>query len=150
MPFWQFFRNRLIGWIGHALLVQPCKTENSSKDFFPLLYLFFLNEIIVRSNVWSFGHSDPDPSSVLSLSRWSFPLLIDFGRQYSKFLDRTRQTEITVYFFNQGQMIKSYFSKLLETKTENFLFLVYWSIPWAWKITFLQSIFYVWNTTMIV
>ena len=118
----------------------PCPVsaalQNSSKDFFPLLYLylFFLNETIVRSNAWSFGHSDPDPSSVLSLSRWSFPLLIDFGRQYSKFLDLTRQTEITVYFFNQGQMIKSYFSKLLETKTENFLFPVYRSISWAWRL----------------
>jgi hypothetical protein len=26
VPFWQFFRNGLIGWIGNALLVQPSKT----------------------------------------------------------------------------------------------------------------------------
>jgi hypothetical protein len=26
MPFWQFFRNWPIGWIGHVLLVQPLKS----------------------------------------------------------------------------------------------------------------------------
>ena len=28
MPFWQFFRNWLIGWIGHALLVQPSISDH--------------------------------------------------------------------------------------------------------------------------
>ena len=45
MPFWQFFLDRLIGWIGHALLVQPSKTAH--KVFYSHLYfnfpLFFLN-----------------------------------------------------------------------------------------------------------
>ena len=30
MPFWQFFRNRLISWIGHTLLVQPSKSNCSN------------------------------------------------------------------------------------------------------------------------
>ena len=41
VPFWQFLKNRLIGWIGwigHALLVQPSKTAHI---FFSLLYLNF-------------------------------------------------------------------------------------------------------------
>ena len=39
MPFWQFLRNRLNGWIGHALLVQPSKMAHGI--FFSLLYLIF-------------------------------------------------------------------------------------------------------------
>ena len=66
VPFRQFFRNRLIGWIGHALLVQPSKTAH--RIFFLYFYFsIFINflkyETIVRSSAWSFGHSDP--SSVL-------------------------------------------------------------------------------------
>ena len=66
MPFWQFFRNRLIGWIGHALLVQPSKTAHRIFFLFYILIFiyFFKYETIVRSSAWSFGHSDPDPSSV--------------------------------------------------------------------------------------
>ena len=30
MPCWQFFRNQLIGWIGHAMLVQPLKSNFSN------------------------------------------------------------------------------------------------------------------------
>ena len=44
MPFGQFFRNRLIGWIGHALLVQPSKTAH--RIFFSFIFDFsfiFLN-----------------------------------------------------------------------------------------------------------
>ena len=42
--------------------------KNCSQDFLPLLYfnfqLFFRYETIVSSSsAWSFGHSDPDPSS---------------------------------------------------------------------------------------
>ena len=68
--FGNFTRNRLIGWIGHALLVQPSKTAH--RIFFSLLYLIFLYffryETIVRSSAWCFGHSDPDPSSVFSMN----------------------------------------------------------------------------------
>ena len=51
----------------------PCPVsaalQNGSQDFFSLLYLnfhlfFFKYETIVRSSAWSFGHSDPNPSSV--------------------------------------------------------------------------------------
>ena len=63
------FRNQLSGWIGQALLVQPSKTARGI--FFSLLYFnfhfFFLKyETIVRSSTWSFGHSDPDPSSLIT------------------------------------------------------------------------------------
>ena len=52
MPFWQFFRNRLNGWIGHALLVcKPSKTVH--RIFFlcySLLFIYFFEyETIVRS-----------------------------------------------------------------------------------------------------
>ena len=66
MPFWQFFRNRLIGWIGHALLVQPSKTAH--RIFFLFYIYFFIYSLkyanIVISSNSSFGHSDLDPSSV--------------------------------------------------------------------------------------
>ena len=41
--------------------------QYASKDFFSLLIFiyFFKYETIVRSSAWSFGHSDPDPSSVI-------------------------------------------------------------------------------------
>jgi hypothetical protein len=51
----------------------PCPVsaalQNGSQDFFFLFYIknfiyTFKYETIVRSNVWSFGHSDPDPSCV--------------------------------------------------------------------------------------
>jgi hypothetical protein len=68
VPFWQFFRNRLIGWIGHALLVQPSKTALGI--FFSLLFSIFIHffeyETIVTSSALSFGHSDPDLSSVIA------------------------------------------------------------------------------------
>ena len=40
--------------------------KNSPQDLFSLLIFiyFFEYETIVRSSAWSFGHSDPDPSSV--------------------------------------------------------------------------------------
>ena len=67
MPFWQFFRNRLIGWIGHTLLVQPSKTVHRIFFLIYILIYFFKYETVVRSSAWSFGHSDPDPSSVFLL-----------------------------------------------------------------------------------
>jgi hypothetical protein len=63
VPFWQFFRNRLISWIGHALLVQP-STAAHRIFFLSLLYLIFEYETIVGRSAWPFGHSDSDPSSV--------------------------------------------------------------------------------------
>ena len=42
MPFWQFFRNWLIGWIGHALLVQPSKTAPRIFFSFILKFSFIL------------------------------------------------------------------------------------------------------------
>ena len=48
----------------------PCHVsaalQKSSQDFFSLLYIyfFFKYETIVRTSAWSFGHSDPDPSTV--------------------------------------------------------------------------------------
>jgi hypothetical protein len=33
VPFWQFFRNWLIGWIGHALVVQPSISVLGKKTF---------------------------------------------------------------------------------------------------------------------
>ena len=73
MPFWQFFRNRLIGWIGHALLVQPSKTAHRIFFLFYILIFvyFFKYETIVRNSAWSFGHSDPDLSSVKSIPIFS-------------------------------------------------------------------------------
>jgi hypothetical protein len=61
--FGNFTRNWLIGWIGHALLVQPSKTVHLYFN----LHLFFLNMkplSKVAPGVFSFGHSDLDPSSV--------------------------------------------------------------------------------------
>ena len=51
----------------------PCPVsaavKNGSQEFFFLFYIFifiyfFKYETIVRCSAWSFGHSDPDPSSV--------------------------------------------------------------------------------------
>ena len=60
-----------IGWL--AELAKPCYCSSPKKltgFFFSLLYLyifiFFEYETIFRSSAWSFGHSDPDPSSVSS------------------------------------------------------------------------------------
>ena len=65
MPFCQFSRNWPIS-VSAAL-------QNSSQDFFFLLYnliftYLFRYETIVRSSALSFGHSDPDPSSVTNAS----------------------------------------------------------------------------------
>ena len=64
--FGTFTRNRL-DW--------PCPVsaalQNRPQDFFflfctILIFIYFFKyETIVRSTAWSFGHSDPDPSSVL-------------------------------------------------------------------------------------
>ena len=62
--FWQFFRNRLIDWIGHVLLVQHSKTTHTIFfRFYTLIFIFFWIWTH-RSSAWSFDHSDPDPSSV--------------------------------------------------------------------------------------
>ena len=58
VPFGQFFRNWLIGWIGHALLVQPSKTTH--RIFFFLSFIFQFSFIFLNSD-----HSDPDPSNVV-------------------------------------------------------------------------------------
>ena len=56
------------------MLIQVDKWDyfkNRPQDFFLFyIYLFFFlkYETIVRSSAWSFGHSDPDPSSVLRFS----------------------------------------------------------------------------------
>ena len=67
MPFWQFFRNWLIGcigWIGQALLMQPSKTANRIFFLFYILIYLLQYETNVRSiSALPFGHSDPDPSS---------------------------------------------------------------------------------------
>ena len=71
----EFFKKLVIGWIGPALLVQPSKTAH--RIFFSLLYFnlfFFKYETIVRNSA-SFGHSDPDPSSVAKLSDSQFEVL---------------------------------------------------------------------------
>jgi hypothetical protein len=54
--FGNFTRNQLIGWIGHALLVQPCKTAHRIFFlFYILIFIYFLKyETIVRSSAWSF------------------------------------------------------------------------------------------------
>ena len=55
----------LIGWIGHALLVQPSETARWFLFFYIFIY-FLKHETIVRSSASSFGHSDSDPGRVLS------------------------------------------------------------------------------------
>ena len=70
MPFWQFLRNWLIGWIGHALLVQP--SISAHRKWPEMVVSASTNQvwtkITVRSYAWSFGHSDPDPSNVINVS----------------------------------------------------------------------------------
>ena len=84
--FVNFCRNRLIGWIGHALLVQPTKTAYRIFFLFYIL-IFFKYETIVRISASSFGHSNPDPSSVrkefcpltlISYQPTSISLVIEF------------------------------------------------------------------------
>ena len=70
VPFCQFLRNWLIGWIGHALLVQ---SSFSAHRKWPVMVVSASNnqvwtKITIRSYAWSFSHSDPDPSSVNSRS----------------------------------------------------------------------------------
>ena len=81
MPFLQFFRNWLIGWIGHALLVQPSKTAHRIFFYFNF-NLFFTSETMVRSSAWSFGHSDP-----VLLQKWFHRIvLFHFCRYYVSLL----------------------------------------------------------------
>ena len=90
VPFWQFFRNRLIGGIGHTLFVQPSKT--ALRIFFSLFYIqiqicvfFFEYETIVRSSARSFGHSDPNPSSVVwSVNHASSHAILCFANCFKK------------------------------------------------------------------
>ena len=45
----------------------PCPVSAALQNGFFLFYIliyFFTYETIVRSSTWSFGRSDPDPSSV--------------------------------------------------------------------------------------
>jgi hypothetical protein len=49
--------------------------QNGSQDFFSLFYILILipflkYETIVRSCALSFGHLDPDPSSVVCTAFW--------------------------------------------------------------------------------
>ena len=67
--------------LAHALIVQRSKT---AYRFFSLLYLnfhlFSKCETIVKSRAWSFGHSDPDPSSVITyLTKALAPLCFPFS-----------------------------------------------------------------------
>jgi hypothetical protein len=45
ISFWQFFRNRLIGWIGHALLVQPSISAHRIFFFSFIYFLIILSDI---------------------------------------------------------------------------------------------------------
>ena len=75
------FRNRLIGWIGYALLVQPSKTAH--RIFFPFYIQnftsFFKYETIaiVRRSAWSCSHSDPDPCSALNEAFYIWEIIIE-------------------------------------------------------------------------
>ena len=57
MPFWQFLRNWLIGWIGHALLVQP--SISAHKKWPKMVVSASTNQvwtkITIRSYAWSFA-----------------------------------------------------------------------------------------------
>ena len=54
MPFWQFFRSRLIGWIGHALLVQSSKTAYRIMLLFYILINFFTYTTIISISSFRF------------------------------------------------------------------------------------------------
>ena len=90
--FGNFTRNWLIGWIGHALLVQPSKTTHR---FFSLLYFhfhfFFVYETIVSRNGLSLGYSERDTSSVHTKFHRPFP------RQLL-FLIKTKLTQESAHF----------------------------------------------------
>ena len=62
-----------IGWLANPALLVQSPTLDHRIFFFSFIYqfqfIFFTYEIIVRSSAWSFGNSDPDPSSVAWLSR---------------------------------------------------------------------------------
>ena len=57
MPFWQFLRNWLIGWIGHALLVQP--SISAHRKWPEMVVSASTNQvwtkITIRSYAWSFA-----------------------------------------------------------------------------------------------
>ena len=57
MPFWQFLRNWLIGWIGHALLVQP--SISAHRKWPEMVASAFTNQvwtkITIKSYAWSFA-----------------------------------------------------------------------------------------------
>ena len=57
MPFWQFLRNWLIGWIGHALLVQP--SISAHRKWPEMVVSASTNQvwtkITIRNYAWSFA-----------------------------------------------------------------------------------------------
>ena len=63
---WQFSRKRLIGWIGHALLVQP--SISAHWKWPEMVVSASTNQLwikmTIRTYAWSLCLSDPDPSSV--------------------------------------------------------------------------------------
>ena len=65
VPFWQFFRNRLIGWIAHALLVQA--SISAHRKWPEMVVSTSTNQIwtFSRNGLW-FGFSERDTSSVIS------------------------------------------------------------------------------------
>ena len=62
VPFWQFFRNRRIGWIGHSLLVQSSKTDYR---------IFFFSVICILILIYFFEY-DTIVSTQQRLLSWSF------------------------------------------------------------------------------
>ena len=70
-----------MGWIS------PCPVSAALKNGLQVFSLLYLNfhlfsrfETIVRSSAWSFGHSDPDPSSVITyLTKALAPLCFPFS-----------------------------------------------------------------------
>ena len=63
--FGNFTRNWLIGWIGHALLVQQPSISAHRKLPEMVVVSASTNQlwtkITIRNYAWSFAHSDPDP-----------------------------------------------------------------------------------------
>ena len=59
VPFWHFYQ-KSADWLDW-----PCLVSAALHNL--LTFKFFKYETIVRSSAWSFGHSDPDPSSVNSV-----------------------------------------------------------------------------------
>ena len=124
------------------MIISKNRPQHLFFSFISLIFIYFVEyETIVRSSAWSFGHSDPDPSSVLCLGRKTKIQIFTTSCRIFTIIQTSfwiKDSFIMVQFLAKSLRIKNW--TLLSIFAKDWA-IILWSCYLVWTLTSLINVY---------